>query len=268
MDEHKDVISKFEDAGLLDGIRWAYQAATNRVLEDYSEEAGHDSTWLGTTRFILFRDRLDRVFSCERYSVRPDIRAEAISEALHAELKPIEIATMPRIPNGLVSRANLNGSPGWFWQEWRWLLASSVVGQIDRLPWPQKSPTKQRVAQQLVVNPAQASLFENDPIGEEIAGLLALREAQILDMETLVLAHAHEIDHDERELVLGRPQMNVGGGSAWLWREDLLKIRTVEIGSRSTHLGPPTDPNRNNVADAPVRLRRERLDQRVDEAGE
>lgn len=266
MNEHQEVIKGFEDAGLLDGIRWAYQSATSRVLADYSEPTGHDSTWVGTTRFVLFRDRLDRVFSCGRYSVGMDSTVGASLDLLHAELTSVDVTTMPQLPSGLVVRANLNGSPGWVWQDWRWLLASSAVGKIDRLPWPQKSPTKQQVAQQAEPNPVQASLFDGDLVGEEIAGLLALRETQKLDLETLVLAHAQDADHDERELVLGRPQMNFGGGSAWHWREDLFTTRTSEGGRRNAYSPSLTDPG--TVADAQVRLRREPKEQRTDQAGE
>jgi len=116
MNEHDEVIKGFEDAGVLDGIRWAYQSATSRVLADYSEAAGHDSTWVGTTRFVLFRDRLDRVFSCGRYSVGTDSVVEASLDLLHAELTFVDVSTMPQLPSGLVIRANLNGSPGWVWQ--------------------------------------------------------------------------------------------------------------------------------------------------------
>jgi len=57
------------DAGVLAGVRWAYLSATTRSLETYSEADGHDAAWLGNTRFTLFRNRLDRVFACERYAV-------------------------------------------------------------------------------------------------------------------------------------------------------------------------------------------------------
>lgn len=68
MSGRDDLVSTLDRAGVLVGIRWAYLSAAGRVLEDYSEAAGHDATWVGVTRFTLFRDRLDRVFSCRRYA--------------------------------------------------------------------------------------------------------------------------------------------------------------------------------------------------------
>src|SRR5215813_1409160 len=60
MDEQHDVIVKLGDAGILAGVRWAYESATRRALETYSEADGHDAAWLGNTRFTLFRLRRRR----------------------------------------------------------------------------------------------------------------------------------------------------------------------------------------------------------------
>ena len=176
-------------AGVLAGIRWSYVAATSRVLDDYSEAAGHDATWAGMTRFTYFRDRLDRVFACGRYAVPAGSDAAISLDVLHAELTERDIETMPQLSTDLVMRADLNGSPGWAWQDWRWLLASCVFGKIDELPWPRKSPTKQRVAQQHNPDPAQGSLFD-ELADEEVGGLEVLLAAtHQLDRETLVVAH-------------------------------------------------------------------------------
>src|ERR1700684_4002712 len=69
MGEQQEVMADLRAAGVLAGIRWAYESATRRSLEMYCEADGHDPAWLGHTRFTLFRDRLDRVFSCVRYAV-------------------------------------------------------------------------------------------------------------------------------------------------------------------------------------------------------
>src|ERR1700722_19662748 len=66
MGEQQEVIEELTAAGVLAGIRWAYESATRRSLESYCEADGHDPAWLGHTRFTLFRDRLDRVFTCSR----------------------------------------------------------------------------------------------------------------------------------------------------------------------------------------------------------
>ncbi|MCA1672077.1 MAG: hypothetical protein LC799_07695 [Actinobacteria bacterium] len=265
MGEQQDAIASFGDAGVLAGIRWAYLSATSRVLDDYSEAAGHDATWAGMTRFTYFRDRLDRVFACGRYAVPAGSDAAISVDLLHAELTERDIATMPQLPTDLVVRADLNGSPGWAWQNWRWLLASCTFGKIDELPWPRKSPTKQRVAQQRNLDPAQGSLFD-ELADEEVGGLeVLLAAARQLDRETLVVAHSQDVDHDGRELVLGRARLNTGGGKAWHWYQDLLTIPPAEGGRRIDEAPSPTGPN--TVLDAPVRLRRPASERPADRTG-
>ena len=255
MSEQQDIIASFDQAGVLEGIRWAYISAASRVLEDCSEAAGHDATWVGITRFTLFRDRLDRVFACGRYAVPVGSDAAISLDVLHAELTERDIAAMPQLAPNLVVRANLNGSPGWAFQGRRWLLASCVFGKIDELPWPQKSPTKQRVAQQPNPDPgAQASLFD-DLADEEIGGLETLLAAENeLDLETLVVAHSQDVDDAARELVMGRARLNMGGGNPWRWCQDLLTTPPADGRRRVGDIPPATNPD--TVPDAPVRLRR------------
>ena len=100
MSERQDVITSFEGAGVLPGIRWAYLSATARVSGDYSEAAGHDATWVGITRFTLFRDRLDRVFACGRYAVREGADAELSLDVLHAEHGLVERAGAVDVGDG------------------------------------------------------------------------------------------------------------------------------------------------------------------------
>jgi hypothetical protein len=252
MSEEQEVIESFGEVGVLAGIRWAYLSAADRVLDDYSEAAGHDTTWAGVTRFILFRDRLDRVFACGRYAVPPGGEVTASLDLLHAELTDRDVATMPQLPPELVVRADLNGSPGWACQDWRWLLASCAYGKIDELPWPQKSPTKQRVADQ--PDPDQPRLFD-DLADAEVGGLQELFTSEPdLVRQTLVVAHSQDIDHDRYQLVLGRARLNTGGGRAWYWRQNLLAAPPATDGRRLEGDPSPTDPD--TVPDAPVRLRR------------
>lgn len=254
MSEQQDVTEAFGDAGVLGGIRWAYDSATSRVLEDYSEADGHDSALAGTLRFTLFRDRLDRVFTCGRYAIRPGSDDAVSLDLLHAALPKRDIATMPVLPPGLVTRADLNGSPGWGWQNWRWLLAAAPLGKIDELPWPRKSPTKQRVARQPDPSPAQPSLFDGFA-DDEVSGLQELLDlSHKLDRETLVVAHSQDADHGGRELVLGRARLNTGGGTAWHWKQDLLAVPPSDGGRRIGDVPAPTGPD--HAPDAPVRLRR------------
>jgi hypothetical protein len=253
MDQPHEVISRLHDAGVLDGIRWAYRSATAAVLDIYSEDAGLDHTWAGMTRFTLFRDRLDRVFACEKYAVRPGGDASVSLDLLHAQLTELDIATRPDLPVDLVDRADLNGSPGWAWGDVRWLLAACPYGGIGQVSWVSKSLTKQRVALQHNPEPAQPSLFA----AGEVDGLEALfAERRKLDLTTLVVAHSQDIDHGDLELVLGWPRLNVGGGVAWHWYQDLLGGVPIEPGRRLDVLPQPTIPD--TAPDAPVHLRRNR----------
>jgi hypothetical protein len=261
--EQQDVIGELEAAGILAGVRWAYLSATTRSLETYSEADGHDAAWLGNTRFTLFRDRLDRVFACERYAVRSG-NDDADLDLLYAELSEPDIEAMPRLAADSVRRSNLNGSPGWAHGDVRFLLASCVFGKLDQLPWPQKSATKQRVAQQRNPEPPQPSLFEGLAL-EEVGGLeLALAAGRELDLKTYVLAHSLDPLSQQVELVLGRARLNSGGGQAWYWRQNLLGTPPASGGRRTDDAPRPTGPN--TVPDAQVRLRRPAGEQRDDRA--
>lgn len=263
MSEQQDVIAELGDAGVLVGVRWAYLSATARSLETYSEADGHDAAWLGNTRFTYFRNRLDRVFACERYAVRSG-DDDADLDLLYAELSGHDIETMPQLASGLVRRSNLNGSPGWAHGQRRFLLASCVFGKLGQVPWPQKSPTKQRVAGQRNPEPPQPSLFEGFA-DEEISGLeSALTAANELDMVTFVVAHSLDPLSQQVELVLGRARLNSGGGQAWHWRQDLLSAPPADGGRRTDDTPLPTGPN--TVPDAPVRLRRRAEELRDDRA--
>jgi hypothetical protein len=202
----------------------------------------------------LFRDRLDRVFGCGRYALPPGSPATANLDLLYAELSEHDTQTMPPLAPDLVRRADLNGSPGWARERQCFLLASCPFGQVDRLPWPQKSLTKQRVARQPTPEPPQASLFDDVADGE-LAGLIAfVRQARTLELETFVVAHALDQVSDRIELVFGRPRLNSGGGHAWYWRQDLLILPPAD--GRRRFGGSPVPDGPDKVPDAPVRLRR------------
>jgi hypothetical protein len=251
VNEQTIIIDRLELAGILDGVRWAYAAAVNRTLGDYSEAAGYDAAWLGNTRFTLFRDRLDRVFACGRYALQADADAAAGLDLLLAELRDHEMETMPKVAPHLVRRADLNHSPGWAFDKIRFLLASCSFGKIGTLPWPQRSPTKQLVATQ-VRSYRQPSLLDDLAL-DEIDGLLAIRE-QKLDLETFVIAHSMDPIGLRRELVLGRPRINSGGGEAWHWYQNLLSTQPQGGGFYAEE---PISAGSEVVSDAPVRLRRE-----------
>jgi hypothetical protein len=252
MTERADLIKDLAAAMVLPGIRWAYESATARLLEDYSEPAGYDEGWIGTSRWVLFRDRLDRVFSCGRYTVADAVDASLSMDVLNAELPAREISSRPVIAPGVVVRSNLNGSPGWSFGGVRWLLASGKFGKLDEHPWPQKSPTKQRVAMQPATDSDHPTLFD-DFEDDEQGGLLALPDVAQLDLETLIVGHTLAADHGGKELVIGKPRLNFGGGAAWHWMYDLLQSPPPD-GGRVRPTGPvPSAPD--GVPDAPVKLR-------------
>ncbi|QLY30420.1 hypothetical protein H0264_35755 [Nocardia huaxiensis] len=253
MSEQQEIIAELGSAGVLGGIRWAYLSAAARSLEIYAEDGAFDDAgWLGTTRYTLFKDRLDRVFACGRYvSVSGDNQDDL--DLLFAQLSDKDIRTMPRLDPTVVERKNLNGSPGWVHGGNRFLLASSAFGKLDELPWPQKSPTKQRVASQRDPDPDQPSLFEG-AADEELSVLEAAMAAESdLDMTTFVVAHSLDALNGRSELVFGRPMLNVGGGKAWRWREDLLNIPPIGGGFQTDDRPRPIGPD--GTPDAPVRLR-------------
>jgi hypothetical protein len=279
MGEQQSVIAELRASGVLAAIRWAYESAVRRSLETYCEADGHDHAWLGHTRFTLFRDRLDRVFACVRYAVgvadgAPDL------DVLYAELSEDDLATMPRLAPGTVSRDDLFGSAGWTFRGRRFLLAAGEFGRLDTLPWADRSTTKQLVATQANPDPhlRQPSLFEDLP-PDVASGLdAALRAAQRrLNPVTYIVAHSLDAATGQIELVFGRPMLNLRGEDAWHWRENLLAVPLVAAAPAQASESPssggtgtaaqPTatadtqpgtegrDGGARGVPDAPVRLR-------------
>jgi hypothetical protein len=174
-------------------------------------------------------------------------------DVLYDQLSDRDIDSMPRLDADLVRRVNLKGSPGWVCGATRFLLASAAFGKLDRIPWPQKSPTKQRVARQRNPEPPQPSLFP-DFVLEEIGGLEAAAADEDLAFTTYVVAHSLDPLSQQVELVLGRARLNPGGGQAWHWREDILGTPPAFGGRRTDDAPMPTGAH--GVPDAPVRLRR------------
>lgn len=271
MPEQQDVIAELSAVGVLTGIRWAYESATRRSLEIYSEADGHDLAWLGHTRFTLFRDRLDRVFACERYAV-PTADGRLDIDVLCAELSEQDLATMPRLAPGLVRRADLRGSAGWAYRRHWFLISSAEFGRLDTLPWQDKSVTKQLVAMQPNPDLRQPSLFEDlltdgvlpddllpdaERTGPAMPGWidpLLLAADRDFKLPTFIVAHTLDASTGQFELVFGRPKLNLRGGPAWWWQHDILTVplpvvRRTEVQAAAEIDDPPAVP------DAPVRLR-------------
>lgn len=257
MGEQREVLESLSDGGALAGMRWAYRAAVSRSLEQYNEADGHDSTFFGNLKYTLFRDRLDRVFSCERYAVSGS-DSEAGQDLVLDQLSASDIATLPRLDADLVCRANLNGSPGWLYSGRRFLLASYEFGTIDKLSWTQKSPTKQRVARQRPIDPPQPTLFD-ELNAEDVAAVLTASSDE-LDVPTFVVAHSVDLLSGQAELFFGRPCLDTSLDWSWYWRENLLSTPPSSGGRRPNAAPTPTGPN--DVKDAPVRLRRPAAERR------
>lgn len=252
MSEQEDVVGELADLGVLAAVRWAFQAACARTLHDFDEADGHDAAWFGTTRHTLLRDRLDRVFHCRRYAAQEGREGDNL-DLVFERLTQDEVDALPALDPMLVARADLQGSPGWSTGAYRFLLASTLYGEVETLPWPRKSETKQMVAAQHGPED-QPSLFD-ELADDEIGSLRALQvtaEAEF-DRKTFVVAHSLDQISGDRELVIGRPFLNLGGGSAWRWRENLL--RDLPFGS--SRVSAPLLPSSPDVEpDATVRLRK------------
>ncbi|WP_329422384.1 hypothetical protein [Streptomyces sp. NBC_01268] len=260
MSEQQDALEDLESSGVLAALAWAATSAYRRTMDDYDPDTGHDRGWVGSTAHRLLVDRLHRVFSTGKHGVDSPESASAGLDLVAAGLAPGEHRKMPLITPGRVVWSPLTQSPGWRCGDWRFLLTSFGYGEINRIPWPQKSPTKQRVASQ--GQPAgwqdsHPTLFDEEP-DTLAAAIEALREVDAeLNATTLIVAHSIERELGIRELYLGRSRLNRGGGDAWYWRHDLLAANpgTPATKPTPTPLGPL--PESSSIQDAPVRLRRQ-----------
>lgn len=252
MSEQSDVIGLLREARVLDGIQWAFDSAVSLTMDTYSEQDGHDAATLGSLKFAHFRDRLDRVFSCGRYGTG-DGDQDANLDLLFASLPDRDVVSMPALGPSLVTRSDLKGSPGWLYQDCRFLLASAPYGKVDRIAWPQKSPTKQQVAQQRDPDPAPSLFDAFDP--DEVGGLTELVHLTEPDVRTFVVGHSLDPLTRRMELVFGRTRLaEVRGESSWRWSENLLVLSPVGGGRRLDDAPHSNAPD--TTADAPVRLRR------------
>lgn len=133
------------------------------------------------------------------------------------------------------------------------MLASYEFGQVAKIPWTERSETKQLVAKQPHAE-EDGGLFP-------LAGLPGLPPLGELDDEqrelrrTLVLAHAMDPTTAEVELSFGRIRWNLDHGDAWVWRTGLT-AGCCPGGGATTSQRPtnPARPSADVVADADVRV--------------
>ncbi len=250
MSEREDVLSDLAAADVVGALRWAQAAAYRRLLQDLQGEAGYDQGWIGYTAFVLLRDRLDRVFSCNKYGLAvgtPEL--DSGRDVVLADLTAQERETFPVLADDLVVRDDLNNSPGWRYGNWRWLLMSLPEAGITRVNWNGQRPTKRRVAS--IPSPDAQLPFEDL---EQLESLTALDRGT-----ALLLAHRLDPDTDRGRLFIGRGRLNADGGPAWHWYEELNGGPAMTARKQPLRLVEHMDPN--DIEDAPVTLRKHRRHQ-------
>ena len=259
MGERERVIDDLADAGVLAAIRWAHRSAHGQLWQDFNPEGGLDQQWVGLTAHKYLVNRQDRVFQCQAYAVPPD--ADGVGrDVLAAGMRDEDFRSMPLLRPGVVERSDLNGSPGWRFGDWRWLMVSCEYGRVDEIVWSHRSETKDRVARQPYMDD-EIGLFK---LIELLPPAESLTEDQRLLRNTLVLAHAMDPDNGETELYLGRARSNDDKGPAWSWKVDLLSLSGTAIAPQSSvdvERAADSDP-----ANETVRMRRPARDAGVPRA--
>lgn len=252
MTERDHVLKALRQHGVLGAIGWAHASTYAQTWQDFNPAGGHGQGWLGYTAYTYMVDRQNRVFKCERFAPESEDADDVGRDVLADGIGDFD--TMPNVRPGLVTRANLNGSPGWTFGGWRWLLVSYPFGQLDYIHWPGKSLTKKTVAQQPAAEEENV-LFGLEELG--LAPMEELAERERLLRNTLVLAHAMDHDTGIAELYLGRPRWNPDHGAAWQWRANLLKGTPGGGFATQPMLGNSTQPELEQAPDVLLRLRRQ-----------
>ncbi|MGC5013135.1 hypothetical protein ACLQ2R_20450 [Streptosporangium sp. DT93] len=255
MTEKDDALGDLGDAAVLKALCWAWDSAAKQALDSYEPTTGHDQGWVGYTAWKFFTDRLDRVFSCERFFVHPDDPFESGGDLVAEGLLSGEYKAMPRLTPGLVVRDDLHGSPGWRYKEWRFLLQSFGGKDVDSIPWPQARPTKRAVAAQPYPDEMVLPGFEQLMAIDVLADVF---NASTNDFTVVTLVAAWAIDAHTKvsALHLGRPRYNRKGSEAWHWRVELRNGPPEGRQSREPiSTTPPKTPPPQDARDVEVTLR-------------
>ena len=241
--------------GVLAGIAWAWASARRQTLQSFDPDTGHGQGWIGYNAFTVLTDRLDRVFSLDRFAIQPDMDPALGVDVLAQGLAPGEFERMPHMVPGVVVRDDLNRSPGWLSSGWRILLQSYGGLEIDRIPWPQKSWTKRQVASQPVPDAQMLPLeFLDLPMAMDVLAHLSAQPPADRVVVTLVGGYAIDAVTGESAFYIGRPRLNNRGGDAWHWRVQL-DADGDDGTERGLPVSTPGDSPISPVPDAPVRLR-------------
>lgn len=219
MSEEREAREFLLNAGFLHDVRDAHEATTRIVFSSLSRADGFKERSFGYTAFDVLESQLDRVFRTGEHAVDHQ----------------------PTLDDVVVTRDNLNGSPGWRCGPYRVLLKRYELGEVDAIRWDKLSPTKQAISKMD---------FPDDP---QLA--LDLGEIEVdTRVVTLVLAHSASEEPMEMELFLGRPRFNADRGSPWWWR---IAVSRESLGDDPrVALAEPTLPIWDDEeADVPLRLR-------------
>lgn len=249
-----EVLSLLEQEELFALFQWAGEVAFERVSQDYDEDAGHDQTIAGSLGYKYLVNLLDRATSCGKYALPAQVGPEVGEDLVRLGINEEAFDRMPRVSPGKVRRSNFNGSPGWALPEFRWLLQSYKFGEVDRIAWSTKSPTKQRVAR-VRRDEDLPVLFEYESLDGESA-----ENSDDLDFagDTLILAHAFQKDTGAFEIYLGRSRSaEHGDDSPWYWRQLVASggPKAQVVPDTSTWSSLPGSPASGDVEDLKVRLR-------------
>jgi hypothetical protein len=255
MSEQDDAIADLKSNGVLAGMAWAWGSARRQTLQSFDPDTGHDKGWVGYNAFKVLTDRLDRIFALGKFAIQPDMDPAVGLDVLAQGLAHGEFERMPHLEPGVAIRDDLNQSPGWISGGWRILLQSYGGLDIDRIPWPQKSWTKQKVASQ--PTPDQQMLppeILELPMAADVLAELSAQPPSDRTIVTLVGAYAIDAVTGESAFYIGHPRLNHRGGDAWHWRVLLDTDGHNGIG-RGLPTSSPGDSPADTVADAPIRLR-------------
>lgn len=254
MSEEHDAIDELQRLGALGLIEWASATNFARVLQDYDEAAGHDQAVVGVHGYKYFIDLFDRATSSGKYALPSGGLTAEGRDILRAGIGEEAYAMMPRFEPTAINRGNYNGSPGWIAGGIRWLLQSFPFGDIDKIAWNQKSPSKLVVAQQ-PVTAADPALFGFEEMG------LPEPEVSLLDDfvgVTLILAHCFNRETGAYEVYIGHSRASGQRGTGpWHWRRLVATggpglPTSVPLPDAPAMPGTPPTPE---AEDAEVRLR-------------
>lgn len=235
MNERELAITTLEDSGVLEAIRWASLSALNATRASHNPTDGNNRCTLGLSTHYCLANRFDRVFATGEFSLPPGAPPEAGREILMEGLTQEDRDSMPELPARLVVRNYSLKTPCWRSGNIQWLTQSASDG-LNHIPWDRKGKAKRAVAAAAI-----PSLFGESEQDEPIT--------------TLVLAYMVDPDTRRYVLAIGSPLMNKGGGTPWVWREELTSTMVRGLtGSMPEGLRRLGDADVQS-ADAPVRLR-------------